>query len=168
MYFEKSKYNRYNYILLFEWKGRCEMVEQPAGFWVRLGANIIDGILILIAAYILGAIFGIVGDSQEAFQGFINLLYALILPIVWYGYTIGKRALGIRIMKVDGEKVGIGTMLLRTIVSGFVYAITFGLALIVSIFMVVFRKDKRSVHDMIANTYVSYQKPEQLNPYETE
>lgn len=45
-------------------------------------------------------------------------------------------------------------MLLRDVVSGLVYAFTFGIALIVSICMVCMREDKRSLHDLIAGTEV--------------
>ncbi len=91
----------------------------------------------------------------------MQLLYGLIVPVIWYGYTVGKRICGIRIVKLDGSNVGIGTMLLRDIVAGFVYVITLGIAVIVSGFMVIFRQDKRSLHDMIAQTYVTYQSPEE-------
>lgn len=142
------------------------MVNRPAGFWIRLGANLLDGLLITIAVFIIGALIGLNADGRESYQGIINLLYSLLLPVLWYGYTVGKRICGVRIAKMDGSKVGIGTMLLRTIVSGFVYVITLGIGLIVSLFMVVFRQDKRSLHDMIANTYVTYDLPEEMNPYE--
>ncbi|MCT8138407.1 RDD family protein [Anaerobacillus sp. CMMVII] len=95
-----------------------------------------------------------------SFLDIFHRLYYLILPIVWYGYTIGKKALGIRIARVDGEKVGIGTMLLRDIVAGIVYVFTLGIGVIVSAFMVGLREDKRSIHDFIAGTYVTYNPPE--------
>ncbi|MCM3760430.1 RDD family protein [Halalkalibacter oceani] len=149
-----------------------EVVEQPAGFWIRLGALIIDGLLIFVAVLIVGSLIGIdvslESDTFENFQGAVNLLYTLLLPVFWHGYTVGKRICGIRIVKLDGSDVGIGAMLLRTIVAGFVYVITLGIAFIVSIFMVVFRKDKRSIHDMLAQTYVTYQKPKDINPYQEE
>ena len=53
-------------------------------------------------------------------------------------------------------------MLLRVLVAGIVYGLTLGIALIVSVFMVVFRKDKRSLHDMMAGTYVTYSKPGEI------
>jgi len=47
-------------------------------------------------------------------------------------------------------------MLLRVLVAGIVYGLTLGIALIVSMFMVVFRKNKRSLHDMMAGRHVRY------------
>ncbi|MDT8858605.1 RDD family protein [Alkalihalobacillus sp. MEB130] len=142
------------------------MVERPAGFWVRVGASILDVIVVSGTIFILAALFGIGGDTREILDAVGNLVYTLLLPVLWFGYTVGKRLLGIRIVKMDGSDVGFGTMLLRVVVAGFVYAITLMIAYIVSVFMVAFRKDKRSIHDMIAKTYVTYNKPDEVNPYQ--
>ena len=135
-------------------------VVKPAGFWLRLGAQLLDGILLSIIIGLLSIlIYGEFFSADESALNVLNLLYALFLPVVWYGYTIGKRVLGVRIVKLDGGNVKIGTMLMRTLVSGLVYAITFGIGLIVSIFMVALRDDKRALHDFIAKTYVTTEPP---------
>ncbi|MFC0559526.1 RDD family protein [Halalkalibacter alkalisediminis] len=143
-----------------------KMVERPAGFWIRLGASILDGLLISGTLFILAALLGFDGTARDGLDAILNLLYGLLLPVLWYGYTVGKRLCGIRIVKMDGTNVGIGTMLLRVIVAGFVYVITLGIGVIVSAFMIAFRKDKRSIHDLLAKTYVTYEKPEAANPYQ--
>jgi uncharacterized RDD family membrane protein YckC len=136
-------------------------VNNPAGFLIRLGANIIDGILLFIVLGVISqALYGHFYSESFTFIDLLNRLYYLLLPVFWYGYTLGKRALGIRIARVDGEKVGIGTMLLRDIVAGLVYIITLGIGIIVSAFMVGLREDSRSIHDFIAGTYVTYNRPE--------
>ncbi|MCI1113573.1 RDD family protein, partial [Stenotrophomonas maltophilia] len=90
----------------------------------------------------------------------ISTLYTLLVPVFWYGYTIGKKILKIRIAKVDGEPVGIGTMLLRVIVGMWlIYGITFGIGAIVSAIMVGVRQDKRAIHDLVAGTYVTSNEP---------
>ncbi|WP_100405288.1 RDD family protein [Bacillus solitudinis] len=142
------------------------MVQRPAGFWIRLGALILDGLIVGLSVLIVSLLIGIDSDGQSVFSGIVDILYSLLLPVFWYGYTVGKRICGIRIVKLDGSNVGFGTMLLRYIVAGFVYVITLGIAYIVSIFMVAFRQDKRGVHDMIAKTYVTYEKPVETNPYQ--
>ncbi|MED4917809.1 RDD family protein [Geobacillus thermodenitrificans] len=133
-------------------------VTNPAGFWRRLLANLLDAIVIGIPISIIGYL--ITGSAGENwFTNLVELLYALIVPAVWYGYTVGKRMIGIRIAKVNGGKVGIGTMFLRLFVGGLVYVITLGIGLIVSAIMVAAREDKRSIHDFIAGTYVTTEKP---------
>lgn len=139
-------------------------VSSPAGFWIRLGASIIDAILLFfVLGFISLALYGQFTTEGYSFTDFLDHLYHLLLPIFWYGYTIGKRAVGIRIARVDGEKVGLGTMLLRNIVAGLVYVVTLGIGVIVSAFMVGLREDKRSIHDFIAGTYVTYDPPEEEN-----
>lgn len=117
-----------------------------------------DGIIVSTP---LAIIFGVItGDwENENFSTLFNFLYMVIVPILWYGYTVGKRIMGIRIVRMDGKKLGIGTMLLRYLVAALVYAITLGIGFIVSAFMVGIRKDHRSIHDFIAGTYVTSNKP---------
>ena len=133
-------------------------MSDSVGFWKRLFAGVLDGIIVSAP---LAIIFGVItGDwENENFSTFFNFLYMVIVPILWYGYTVGKRIMGIRIVRVDGRKLGIGTMLLRYLVAALVYAITFGIGFIVSAFMVGIRKDHRAIHDFIAGTYVTSNKP---------
>lgn len=134
-----------------------QMIQNPAGFWVRFAAQLIDGIIVGIP---LGIAVIMYSESLGVNFGasILSFLYSLVLPIIWNGQTIGKRVLRIRIKKISGEKIGFGTMIMRTLVAGLVYGITLGIAFLASIFMVAFRKDKRSVHDLLAGTYVGYEK----------
>jgi len=130
----------------------------PAGFWVRLLANVLDGLIISLP---LGIIFYLLTGNweDENFSSLLNMLYTIIVPIIWYGYTVGKRLMKIRIVKVDGSKLGIGAMLMRVVVAALIYIVTLGIAAIVSAFMVGLREDKRAIHDLIAGTYVTYNDP---------
>lgn len=135
------------------------MINRPAGFWVRLLATILDGLIIGIPLAVIGYL--ITGNwEDDPLTSTVSFVYTLLLPVFWHGYTVGKKIMGIRIAKVNGEKLGIGAMLLRNIVGGIVYVVTLGIGLIVSAFMVGLREDKRSLHDMIAGTYVTYDAPE--------
>ncbi|SFF22944.1 Uncharacterized membrane protein YckC, RDD family [Paenibacillus catalpae] len=123
-----------------------------AGFWRRFGAAILDGLIIGIPLAIISLI--IFGKGDTLFTNIVSFLYSLLIPIVWNGYTIGKKICGIKIKRLDGMPIGIGTMLLRQLVGGLIYGFTFGIALIVSAFMVGLREDKRAIHDFIAGTVV--------------
>ncbi|MBM7553075.1 RDD family protein [Thalassobacillus pellis] len=139
-------------------------VHNPAGFWNRFGARLIDGILIsLVIGGISTIIFGEFVDETYNSVDLIGLVYGIVLPVVWYGYTIGRKITGNRIVRTDGGKLGIGTMLLRDVVGAIVYAVTLGIGLIVSAFMVSLRDDKRAIHDFIAGTYVTHDPPEKNN-----
>ncbi|CAM2140114.1 RDD family protein [Paraburkholderia tropica] len=98
----------------------------------------------------------------------VVLLYSILLPVFWQGYLIGKRICGIRIVKKDGSQVVLVTMIMRVIIAGLVYGITFGLGLIVSLFMIGLREDKRTLHDFIAGTYVTYASPGEEELYTDE
>lgn len=135
-----------------------QAINQPAGFWIRVLASILDTVIVMVPLTLISYL--IIGAWQgDIFTSVLSLLYYLILPVIWFGYTVGKRMVGIRIAKVNGEKVGFGTMLMRVIVASLVYGITLGIGAIISVFMIGLRKDKRSIHDFIAGTYVTYQKP---------
>ncbi|WP_214482331.1 RDD family protein [Bacillus sp. SM2101] len=129
------------------------MSENSAGFSVRLAALFFDWLLIgLPITFIAYYIF----NEQSFLLNEFEVIYGTLLPVFWKGYTVGKKIVGIRIVKIDGTNVHLGTMVLRVIVAGIVYGLTLGIGIIVSIFMVLLREDNRSIHDFVANTYVTY------------
>lgn len=104
-----------------------------AGIGRRLGALVIDWLLctvIAIAAfrsqYWTIAIFGVE----------VWLLTALT------GFTVGKRLLGMRVIRLDGQPVGLIWSFVRTIL------------LLVVVPAVIFDADLRGLHDKAANTVV--------------
>ncbi|MGC5772388.1 RDD family protein [Paenibacillus pabuli] len=126
-----------------------------AGFWIRLGASFLDGIIIALPLMVIAGLITGNFDSDEPIAKILSALYSILLPVFWYGRTIGKRICGIRIRKYDTqEPPGIGTMLMRVVVAGLVYFITFGIGFIASVIMVAVREDKRAIHDFIAGTEV--------------
>ncbi|ANE46988.1 membrane protein [Paenibacillus swuensis] len=130
-------------------------VNEPAGFWIRLGALLLDALIIALPLSLIILIITGGRHSEENISEILSFLYNLLTPVFWNGYTVGKRICGIRIVKVnDGASPGLGTMLLRNVVAYLVYVFTFGIAVIVSVIMVAVREDKRSLHDFIAGTMV--------------
>ncbi|MFD2371166.1 RDD family protein [Brevibacillus sp. GCM10020057] len=131
----------------------------PVGFWRRLGANLLDGLIIGIPLALISYL--VTGETKgNWFTNLVSILYSLLLPIFWYGYTVGKRIAGVRIVKVNGEPPGFGTMLLRVVVgSWLVYTVTLGIGAIISAIMAGVREDKRAIHDLIAGTYVTSDPP---------
>ncbi|TQR20495.1 RDD family protein [Psychrobacillus vulpis] len=131
----------------------------PVGFWARLGAGLLDGIIIGIPLSIICNI--ILGESSNSWLTTItDSIYSLVVPLLWTGYTVGKRIVGIRIVKIDGSNVNFWTMFKREIIGWILYSLTFGIGVIVSAFMVGLREDKRAIHDFIAGTYVTSDPPE--------
>ncbi len=124
------------------------------GFWPRVGACLVDAFLLSVPLSLLTN-YVIQGQSGEEVSGLIQFLYYFLLPIFWYGYTVGKRVLGIRIVRINGEPPGFLTMVLRIVVAFLVYVLTMGIGFLISIIMVATRSDHRSLHDLIAGTYVT-------------
>jgi len=66
-----------------------------------------------------------------------------------FGATLGKLAIGARIVNVDGSAIGFGKALLRWLAM-ILTNITLGIGFLI----VAFRSDKRALHDFIAQTKV--------------
>ena len=100
------------------------------GHWVlRLVAIIIDGIILIIAAAIVSAILSIgllIGGGFGFFfsglglvsfsflWGILAVLYYMILDTYW-GATLGKRFMGLRVQTVNGGKVPFDKAFIRNI-----------------------------------------------------
>ncbi|WP_145414324.1 RDD family protein [Paenibacillus xylanexedens] len=131
------------------------MILYKSGFWIRLAASFLDGLIIGIPTVIIAGLLTGNYDSDEPIAQILSSLYAIFLPVYWYGRTVGKRICGIRIQMYDTqESPKITTMLMRVLVAGIVYVLTLGIGIIVSAFMVGMREDRRAIHDFIAGTEV--------------
>ena len=78
----------------------------------------------------------------------ISILYAPILLAIW-ATTVGKRALGMYVVRTDGSRIGFWRALGRELAKLLSF-ITLG----AGFWMVAFREDKRGLHDLIADTVV--------------
>ena len=82
-------------------------------------------------------------------------MYLVITPILWSGFVIGKRICNIKLKRTDGDNVKLSNTFLREVIGFHLIGIlTLGLSLIASAFMVIFREDKRAIHDIVGGTYV--------------
>ena len=131
----------------------------PVGIPERAFAALID-IIITFGSVFMIDIF-IIDESIIVMAVVFSLFYSIILPVLWDGYTVGKRLIGIRISHVKGDKLTISTMLVRELIGTFLYNISVGVLTVISIYLVYKRDDKRSIHDLLASTYVTSNMPEQ-------
>lgn len=84
-------------------------MEQSAGFKVRFLASFLDFIVVaIIHGFITFLMYGEFYTKQPNITDYVGLSYAILVPVLWYGYTIGKRMTKIRIVKVSGQNVKIG------------------------------------------------------------
>lgn len=88
---------------------------------------------------------------------FIALLITNIVLLTRRGQSIGKLALGIQIVRFpDGSKAGfIKTVLLRGLLFGIIGNVpVIGPALMIGNILMIFRQDRRCLHDWVADTQV--------------
>ena len=133
----------------------------PGGFWIRLGASLIDGVVLIAVQVFLVALwpgltlteyyFGadlVIWRTVDSLGMIVDALYYIVGVSVW-STTIGKKALGLYVLRPDGSRVGPGRALARYL-AYFVSAIL----LFAGYLMIAFRKDKRGLHDLICDTVV--------------
>jgi uncharacterized RDD family membrane protein YckC len=143
---------------------------ETSGFWIRFLAWIIDA---LIVAVVVGLPAVAATDST-----FILSMVILIAQVAYFtialassGSTIGKKVLGMRVVRVNGAPLTVGVAFLRTVANPLVLAsivLSFtdssgdstspwgivGLIAILAMLTVGVRQDKRGPHDFVAGTVV--------------
>jgi uncharacterized RDD family membrane protein YckC len=118
-----------------------------AGFWRRFAAAFVDGIVVGIIYFIL---FAILGSAGRALGIIISAAYFTYFEGSASGQTIGKRALGIRVIDFGGGgSIGHGRAFIRWI-GRFVSEIV----ILLGYFWMLWDKEKQTWHDKFANAVV--------------
>jgi uncharacterized RDD family membrane protein YckC len=150
-----------------------------AGFWIRFVARLIDGVLLFIVSLIVsipltlvmgGAAIGIGGSRDPAAAlaalpailalAGLRALIQIAIGVTYEAYfvstrggTLGKLALGLKIIKADGSPVPLG------LAAGRYFAqILSSIILFIGYIMAGFDPEKRALHDRICDTRVIYSK----------
>jgi uncharacterized RDD family membrane protein YckC len=142
---------------------------QAVGFWPRLGAYLIDG---LVLQGIFSAIWGLTPVNIPKMSNGLPDLEAMVAQLGpqlvgrfliqmaysvfmngQFGATLGKLAIGARIVNLDGSRIGFGKAFVR-----FLGTLLSQLTLFIGYLMVAVREDKRALHDLIAKTRVVYRR----------
>jgi len=114
-----------------------------ADFWSRFAALLIDVIVLTIPGVIFRSAFRFAGGFA------LQFLYHWLLVAYWDGFTLGKRALNIRVARPDGSRVDMAVAAARAgmrLVSGLAFGLGFLWA--------AWDPQKRTWHDMVADTRV--------------
>jgi uncharacterized RDD family membrane protein YckC len=119
-----------------------------AGFFIRFGAALIDVVLLGVVEFVIDRIVG------RTAGGAVGIL----LGIAYYGYlegsnsgqTVGKRALGIRVIDFNtGGPIGFG----RAVIRYFGRIVSF-IACFLGYFWMLWDKERQTWHDKFANDVV--------------
>ncbi len=99
------------------------LIEQKfAGFWRRAGAALIDSLLLIPVglagtfAFTMGKDLAWLAFAVELLSTAVCFLYMPIL-LSRYGRTVGKWAVGVRVIDKAGQKISFGRGILRQILS---------------------------------------------------
>jgi uncharacterized RDD family membrane protein YckC len=123
-----------------------------AGFWRRVAAYILDGLILSIVLVPLALVFR---DPEQ--QASVSSPVSIAISWLYFAFmesserqaTVGKMALGIVVTDLDGNKIGFG----RATGRFFAKYLSF-LILFIGVIMVAFTQKKQGLHDMIASTLV--------------
>ena len=142
-----------------------------AGFWRRFGAKIIDSIILSAGNMVIGLVAGFIftpsadastnpEDVNAMVAGGIILLYFFQIAIAAgytsfflgkYASTPGKMALGIKVVRSNGESISY----LRAFGRYFAEMLS-GIILGIGYLMAAFDKEKRALHDHICDSRVVF------------
>jgi uncharacterized RDD family membrane protein YckC len=140
-----------------------------AGFWIRVGAKLIDGLILYAVNFVIGIAFGLVmpalvdpaattpGEMLPFFAMTCGLmLVQLAIGVAFtvffltrFGGTPGKLALRLRVIRSDGSGIGTGRAFGRHF-ADMLSGLTIGIGYVIA----GFDDEKRALHDHICDTRV--------------
>jgi uncharacterized RDD family membrane protein YckC len=140
-----------------------------AGFWIRCAGALIDGVLmqavrIPLSLLILGTVISPLAPAKPnpALLGatvtlaLLSTLIACLYEVIMihsFGATLGKMAVGVRVVRTDGSGIGWGTSIGR-----YFMKIVSGIILGIGYIMAGFDDEKRALHDRVCDTRVVYKR----------
>ena len=132
-----------------------------AGFWLRVAASLIDGLLISAVTlpffFVIG-VFSVLSRRNADFESNFGLsMFTILIQWLYYALmessskqaTLGKMAIGLKVTDLNGNRISFGRATGR-----YFGRILSGLILNIGFFMIAFTEKKQGLHDMIAGTLV--------------
>lgn len=116
-----------------------------AGFWLRIAAYLIDGLVVGMVIEIYNSFFGF---NYYLAVGFY-FAYKVFLECSKYQGTLGKGIMGLKVINYKGERISFDQSVRRYIGHVFSFMI-FALGFV----MIVFTPNKQGIQDFLAKTYV--------------
>jgi uncharacterized RDD family membrane protein YckC len=118
-----------------------------AGFWIRFAAVVIDGV---ITAVVSGVLTAALKGAGYAIGLVAVIAYFVVLEGGPTGQTLGKRAMGIRVVSFeDGGPIGYGRAFIR-----YIGRIVSSIVIFLGYFWMLWDKERQTWHDKFANAVV--------------
>ena len=146
-----------------------------AGFWVRLAAYVIDSIIVFFGLlFVRLFLSGIMSALSDTWIGGNILFHYTLKDILLYGFqvlyfilctyltgtTLGKRAMNLRVVSADGQKLTILNVVYRETIGRFLCSLSVGIGYIIA----GVDREKRGLHDILCDTRVIYAKRVKVIP----
>ena len=162
-------------------RGREEVADpyadaQPAEWWRRFAALILDGVIVwVIGAMLIGIVLASIGAFDDDTTGVAAavvtalvaigavtvgaLVYAPAMMASTNGKTLGKMAFGLRVVRSDGRRIdfawaALREVLVKALALGVAGAATGGIAYLVDGLWPFFDDRKRALHDIAVDSRV--------------
>lgn len=146
-----------------------------AGWWRRVGATAIDGLIVVAVALAIMAPLGVgifaSGNNETGVVAFalafaaaalvvtlVAFIYAPFLMARTNGQTLGRMATGIRVVRTSGERMTFGWAMLREVVvkvllfNVLLGSASLGLAYLVDVLWPLWDEENRALHDFLVQT----------------
>lgn len=127
-------------------------VGDPAGFWLRLAAYLIDSIIISLVSAVVGIIYGYTQLTGQLaiYIIFAPWIYDAGMTSSYIKGTIGKKIVNIKVLNDHGEQLTFASASGRYWLKLLLWLVTLGIITLPSLF----RKDKKTGYDILMNTNV--------------
>jgi uncharacterized RDD family membrane protein YckC len=149
-----------------------------SGWWRRVGAACIDGVIVGVGALILliaitlpfsigffasddaGVVSVLVGLLLGTLcAAVVAFLYAPALMARTNGQTVGRQVVGIRVVRADGKPISFGfamvrEVLIKALLVGVVSSATGGIAGLLDVLWPLWDEENRALHDFVVDTRV--------------
>ena len=144
---------------------RPEKTVKVIGLGLRVAAFLVDSLIVWVAGLLLGILVATAGllltmylpgrpiplDGLIVLSGLAFSVVYFVLAWAKSGQTLGKMAVGIKVIGADGQPPSIGKAVLRYI--GYFIS---GIALSLGFLWVAFDQERQGWHDKLAKTYIVY------------
>jgi uncharacterized RDD family membrane protein YckC len=128
----------------------------PGKWWNRVGATILDSLLVGLPVVIVAAATGNYTTAQfgvpQIASAVLLVVYSVLMLVYRAGQTVGKNVANVRVLRDDAAPVDMGRAAGREIVKA-VFALT-GILYIIDALWPLWHPENKALHDLIAGTRV--------------
>ncbi|MBP3949771.1 RDD family protein [Bacillus suaedae] len=137
-----------------------------AGFWMRLWAYLLDALVVLSINGLVSFPLRLIGVNDLIFSPYMLLSASVFflyfaLMTKYYGQTLGKMVLGLKVISTNGSDLTWTQVIFREGVGRLIHQLFFMLRVIY--LFIAFTTKKQGLHDLIADTYVVFEKSDLLD-----